>query len=214
MHTPTFSSCLTRRLWLLMVIGAMIAISFRGENTPLIHASEPVEAGYRDFSYGTSTGPDGLPTGNCNSTPTGEKPESKLWWNDGFWWANLCNDVAQEHHIYRLDVASQSWMDTGTVLDDHPRTKADTLWDETNQKLYVAHLHDQCTAECQPVALGPAVPLQLQPRDTNVQSGCRVPGTRDPRQVGDADDSQGFDRPVVGDVCREQPGDGEPQSQW
>ena len=29
--------------------------------------------GYRDFQFGSS----------CNSTPTGEKPESKLWWNDG-----------------------------------------------------------------------------------------------------------------------------------
>jgi hypothetical protein len=30
---------------------------------------------YRDFRFGAS----------CNSSPTGEQPKSKLWWNDGFW---------------------------------------------------------------------------------------------------------------------------------
>jgi hypothetical protein len=92
--------------------------------TPSLQAAA-VEAGYRDFSYGT--------TGN--STPTGEKPESKLWWNDGFWWGSLYNDAAQAYHIYRLDLASQSWVDTGTFLDDRNASKADTLWD--GQHLYV-----------------------------------------------------------------------------
>jgi hypothetical protein len=40
----------------------------------------PADTGYRDFQFGAS----------CNSTPTGEKPESKLWWNDGFWWNDGC----------------------------------------------------------------------------------------------------------------------------
>jgi hypothetical protein len=40
----------------------------------------PADIGYRDFQFGAS----------CNSTPTGEKTESKLWWNDGFWWSSGC----------------------------------------------------------------------------------------------------------------------------
>ncbi len=83
--------------------------------------------GYRDFQFGSS----------CNSTPTGEKPESKLWWNDGSWWGSLCA-TDNHYHIFRLNLANNSWADTGTMLDDRPTTKADTLWDAANQKLYVA----------------------------------------------------------------------------
>jgi hypothetical protein len=62
-------------------------------------------------------------------TPTGEKPQSKLWYNDGFWWADLFNNVSGNYHIYRLNTQTQTWMDTGTVLDTRPETKADCLWD-------------------------------------------------------------------------------------
>lgn len=64
-------------------------------------------------------------------TPTGEKPQSKLWFNDGIWWADMINNVAGNHHIYRLDLPTQTWVDTGTVLDTRPQTKADCLWDGT-----------------------------------------------------------------------------------
>jgi Calx-beta domain-containing protein len=85
-------------------------------------------AGYLDFSY----------SGVTVSVPTGEKPESKLWWNDGFWWGSLYNSAAGDYHIYRLNWGTQTWEDTGTVLDDRPDSRADTLWDDVNKKLYVA----------------------------------------------------------------------------
>ena len=68
-------------------------------------------------------------------TPTGEKPQSKLWFNDGVWWADMFNNVAGNYHIYRLELATQTWIDTGTVLDTRPQTKADCLWD--GKYLYV-----------------------------------------------------------------------------
>jgi hypothetical protein len=85
----------------------------------------PADVGYRDFRFGS----------NCNSTPSGEKPESKLWWNDGFWWGSLCAPD-NTYQIYRLDLATQAWVDTRTPLDDRAGSKADTLWD--GQKLYLA----------------------------------------------------------------------------
>jgi hypothetical protein len=90
-------------------------------------ASAPVEAGYRDFSYPVETGGD--------SHPTGEKPESKLWWNDGGWWGSLWSYSGSAYHIYKLNWTNQSWIDTGTALDDRNASKADTLWD--GQNLYV-----------------------------------------------------------------------------
>ena len=61
---------------LLSVIGFVVVAGFA---LPGVFATTDI--GYRDFSF-----PSGLAD---NSEPTGEKPESKLWWNDGFWWGSL-----------------------------------------------------------------------------------------------------------------------------
>ncbi|MFQ5857927.1 MAG: hypothetical protein ACE5LU_20165 [Anaerolineae bacterium] len=112
---------------IIVVVGLLIIIHvLLAEAVPSAQAADPVKVGYRDFYYGTTV----------TSKPTGEKPESKLWFNDGVWWSSLWNDAVEEYHIYRLDLPSQMWVDTGTALDDRPKSKADTLWD--GQHLYVA----------------------------------------------------------------------------
>ena len=94
-------------------------------------ASLPVLAGYRDQSYPNNTGGD--------SRPTAEKPESKLWFNDGLWWGSLWSVPQASYRIFKLDTATESWIDAGTSLDERAGSKADTLWD--GQKLYVvSHL--------------------------------------------------------------------------
>jgi hypothetical protein len=90
-------------------------------------AQTPVTAGFRDFSYGSA----------ATAAPTGEKPESKVWWNDGAYWASLFNSQAKQHRIYRFDAATQSWTDTGTALDPRATSKADVLWDAAGGHLYV-----------------------------------------------------------------------------
>lgn len=89
-------------------------------------AQTPVETGFRDFSFGSAV-----------STPTSEKPESKLWWNDGSWWGILFNASAGQYRIYRFDSGSQSWTDTGTAVDSRANSRADALWDAEAQRLYV-----------------------------------------------------------------------------
>jgi hypothetical protein len=90
-------------------------------------ASAASDVGYRDFLFGS----------NCDATPTGEKPESKLWWNDGSWWGSLCAPD-NTYHIYKLNLATQTWQDTTTPLDNRPNSRADILWDNSTRKLYVA----------------------------------------------------------------------------
>jgi hypothetical protein len=85
-------------------------------------------AGYSDFSYSYS----GV------SKPTGEKPQSKLWFNDGRWWGSLFNRAAGVYRIYWLDTTTQTWIDTGTGLDNRPDTQADCMWDAASGKLYIA----------------------------------------------------------------------------
>ncbi|MFL5801395.1 MAG: hypothetical protein ACJ8CR_06595 [Roseiflexaceae bacterium] len=71
--------------------------------------------------------------------PTGEKPQSKLWFNDGRWWADMLNNDPnnpnnRKYYIFYLD--GQTWVKTTTQLDDRLPTQADCLWDGTH--LYVA----------------------------------------------------------------------------
>jgi len=116
-----------RGLLALVSLSALLAQWLGGSVTT--YASTPLTpTGYLDFSY----------TGTTVGNATGEKPESKLWWNDGFWWGSLFNSAAGQYHIYRLNWGTQTWEDTGVALDDRPDSKADTLWDNANQKLYVA----------------------------------------------------------------------------
>ncbi|MCX6049043.1 MAG: hypothetical protein NT075_28410 [Chloroflexi bacterium] len=95
-------------------------------------------SGWLDHSYNPTAA-----TGIVNS-PTGEKPESKLWWNDGYWWGNFykpsvtANPLDGENHIYRLNWGTQTWEDTGVVVDTRDNAKADVLWDQANNTLYIA----------------------------------------------------------------------------
>ena len=70
-----------------------------------------------------------------NYRVTGEKPESKLWWNAGFWWGTLWDDDIDKYRIHRFDVGSQSWQNVGPDVDDRNTTLSDALWD--GQKLYI-----------------------------------------------------------------------------
>ena len=68
--------------------------------------------------------------------PSGSKPESKLWFNDGFWWATLYDTGTGDVYIWKLNQATETWSRTNTRLDDRSSTRDDVLWDGT--KLYVA----------------------------------------------------------------------------
>ena len=88
-------------------------------------AADPGDVGYEGPSY----------TGGATHI-TGEKPQSKVWFNDGFWWASMYDPATTDYWIHKLDVATQTWTKTAWRLDDRPGSRADTLWDGT--KLYVA----------------------------------------------------------------------------
>jgi hypothetical protein len=96
-----------------------------------------VEAGHRDFPF----------TAPSVTKPTGQKPQSKLWFTDAIWWGSLfattatATRPADEYRIHRFDPGTQAWVDTGTPLDDRNSSEADTLWDGTH--LYVASASDE-----------------------------------------------------------------------
>jgi hypothetical protein len=107
--------------------------------------------------------------------PTSDKPQSKLWFNDGRWWASLYNEASTRYHIYWLDLSNpldQKWIDTGTDLDTRPQTMADILWDNTAKKLYLVSGGPSLDAWFMRYSYNPAT--KLYARDVNpvvVRSG-------------------------------------------
>ena len=127
----------TRGLFRLVAVVAGLAVAGGlGVSSAFAAAGD---IGYPGKSFGTA------------SAPTGEKPESKLWFNDGIWWGSMWEPVKQDNQIFRLDLATQTWNDTGVRLDDR-KSKADVLWD--GQKLYVAsHVYTSAPASGTPSRL-------------------------------------------------------------
>jgi hypothetical protein len=115
----------TRRpLWAafaLSLAGALVGLLL---GAPQAHAAG-ADIGHRDFSFA-----------GAGDEPTADKPQSKLWFNDGLWWADMFDSASNTWHIFRLNRATQTWVNTGTRIDDRPSSRGDALWDGTH--LYVA----------------------------------------------------------------------------
>jgi PKD repeat protein len=71
-------------------------------------------------------------------SPSGTKPESKLWFNDGSWWGVMFSPAKNRYEIFKLDRTTGKWSDTGTAADTRTASRADTLWDAGSGKLYIA----------------------------------------------------------------------------
>src|SRR5207247_10052689 len=61
------------------------------------------------------------------TAPTGEKPQTKLWFNDGAWWAVMYNASTANFEIYKR--VNGSWTTTGTIVDPRDGSWQDALWD-------------------------------------------------------------------------------------
>ncbi|MHB8114188.1 MAG: hypothetical protein ACYDHA_12110, partial [Bellilinea sp.] len=57
----------------LIISTCLLALGF----TAPTKTSAQGDVGYKDFGYGTAV------------APTADKPQSKLWYHDGFWWGVL-----------------------------------------------------------------------------------------------------------------------------
>jgi hypothetical protein len=100
--------------------------------------------GTLDASY-ADTGP--VP--HQPTAPTGEKPQSKLWFNDGIWWGSIWSKT--KYTIQRYDV-SGTWVDTGVTIDPRDKSQADMLWDGAHL-FAISNVHERSST------LDPAVRL-------------------------------------------------------
>ncbi|MCU1692032.1 MAG: hypothetical protein JWM64_1123 [Frankiales bacterium] len=127
-------SSTSRRAWAL--VGALAVVS----GLLLTASTSTAQAAAGDV------GTPGPSTSGAGKGPTGEKPESKLWFNDGRWWASMFDASSQTWHIAVQDRTTSAWSLTPTRIDDRPDSRADTAW--LNGKLYVAsHVKAASSAE-------------------------------------------------------------------
>ncbi len=92
---------------------------------PQLAAAANPQDGYQDGSIS-----------GASDAPSGSKPESKLWFNDGFWWGSLFDPASDTFRIYRLNQSTEAWQNVGPTLDSRTNSRADALWDGTH--LYIA----------------------------------------------------------------------------
>jgi hypothetical protein len=92
-------------------------------------ARAATQVGFKGPSYA------GFGAESTGGAITGEKPESKLWYHAGSWWAVMLSASSSgAKTIWRL--GGTAWIDTHVVVDARPWTKEDVLAD--GNTLYIA----------------------------------------------------------------------------
>lgn len=122
-HRRPSSSATTRRL---SAVGtaALLGLGVLVGTTPATSAATEFQA-YRDFNYGSAAG---------SRSPSADKPQSKLWYNDGAWWALMLSPVTKTVRIFELR-SDHTWRDAGVTVDNRAASTGDALW--TGSYLYV-----------------------------------------------------------------------------
>lgn len=128
MRTPPARRARGHRRRIIATLALVVGMSGLGialpTGAPL--AADPGDIGWEGPSFQGASG-----------SPSGSKPQSKVWFNDGLWWATLFDTVSGDFHIWRLDVAARTWVDTGTLVDTRPNSRSDALW--SGEHLYIAN---------------------------------------------------------------------------
>jgi hypothetical protein len=87
------------------------------------------DVGYQDFGFGSGVDQN-------DNRVTAAKPESKLWYQDGYWWGTLWSPQAAAYRLHWLNPSSNAWVDSGVSVDERPHSRQDVLL--AGGKLYVA----------------------------------------------------------------------------
>lgn len=95
-------------------------------------APAPASAVVRDVGY------EGPSYAGTSRAASGTKPETKLWYAHGIWWAVMWDTVSADWHIFRLVRSTHTWADTGVLVDKRAGTLADALYESRTDTLYIA----------------------------------------------------------------------------
>src|SRR3712207_5791626 len=117
-------SRLTRLLAVVGTAAALVAGTFAAP--PPASAAVGVPIDYVGHTYAST------------ASPTADKPQSKLWFLDGSWWALMVADGTSTTTIHQL-LPDHTWRNTGAVVDTRANSTGDALWSSRDSRLYVAN---------------------------------------------------------------------------
>ncbi|MCU1379998.1 MAG: hypothetical protein JWN29_2981 [Acidimicrobiales bacterium] len=100
--------------------GFSVGAAASATTVPSTEPATPIPTTYADADYGAGA-----------LAPTKDKPQSKLWFNDGSWWSVMVGATDQRVRIHELR-PDHTWRDTGVVVDERPASTADVLWEGTH----------------------------------------------------------------------------------
>ena len=126
-HARTASAS---RLTALAIIAVIIGLLLSALGPVMQASAAPVAAGFKDHSYGAGV-----------VAPTEDKPQSKVWFADGFWWAGMFVDGSEDYRIHKYNASTHVWTATSTILDTRNSSHGDYLWDGATNTLYVASVN-------------------------------------------------------------------------
>ena len=113
----------SQRAFVAALLGALL-LSLLATIRPT--SAAPADVGFKDHSYDAPS----------VSSPTKDKPQSKVWFADGSWWGGLFVTGSNDYRIHKYNATSHTWAATSTVVDARNGSQADYLWD--GSALYVA----------------------------------------------------------------------------
>jgi hypothetical protein len=116
-----------RRRRLLMILATALAVLASGVAWPLgASAAVGVPVTYLDHAYSSSV-----------NRPSEDKPQSKLWYTGGSWWALMVNSGGSLAYIHEL-MPDHTWRNTGVQVDSRVNSTGDALWSAGDNTLYTA----------------------------------------------------------------------------
>jgi hypothetical protein len=100
-----------------------------------VAVSSPALAGSYSFSTAPVTYQGPSYVSSVTAGATEDKPQSKLWFHDGSWWALMVSATTAGVNVFEL-MPDHTWRDTGARVDTRANSTGDALWE--GGKLYVA----------------------------------------------------------------------------
>jgi PKD repeat protein len=138
------------RIPLLALVAGLVVGGFAATASPADAVTPPGGIGHQDQSYAPLSG-----------SITGTKPESKLWYDHGAWWAVMGH--GSELSIWRLDRGTETWIDTGTIVEARTAGdyRADALAEGDGSVTIATHMFINAGHGVSPPPANPATGARL-----------------------------------------------------
>src|SRR3954447_3567943 len=122
---PALRHASHRQRVLLVVVSTLALLAAVVPTAPRASAAVGVPTSFLDQAYSAS------------SPPSADKPQSKLWFADGSWWALMVESGGTATYIHRL-MPDHTWQKASSApVDQRPNSTGDALWSSSTGTVWI-----------------------------------------------------------------------------